>query len=189
MGGEWIETRLLSSGDRTNPWHQECSDRVISAGELVGFDTDMVGPFGYCADVSRTFFCGPGKPTDAQKRMYGLAHEQIEHNTNLLHPGLTLREYAVKAWTIPEEYAGNSYPFIAHGVGMCDEWPNCFTLDILEQRDEDAILESGMTICVESYIGATGGTEGVKLEQQVLITDNGVELLSTFPYEKNLFPS
>ena len=42
MGGEWIETRLLSSGGRTNPWHQECSDRVIQAGELVGFDTDMV---------------------------------------------------------------------------------------------------------------------------------------------------
>lgn len=43
-----------------------------------------------------------------------------------------------------------------------------------------------MTICVESYIGADGGTEGVKLEQQVLITETGVELLSRFPFEDDL---
>ena len=53
-GGEWIETRLLASGPRTNPWFQECSSRVIEAGELVGFDTDLIGPYGYCADISRT---------------------------------------------------------------------------------------------------------------------------------------
>lgn len=43
-----------------------------------------------------------------------------------------------------------------------------------------------MTLCVESYIGAEGGTEGVKLEQQVLITETGVELLSRFPFEDDL---
>ena len=86
----------------------------------------------------------------------------------------------------PERFVENRYPFIAHGVGMCDEWPNCFTLDRLEQRGESGVLEAGMTICVESYIGAAGGDEGVKLEQQVLITETGVELLSTFPYEEDL---
>ncbi len=186
MGGEWIETRLLASGGRTNPWHQECSDRIIQAGELVGFDTDMVGPFGYCADVSRTFHCGPGRPTAEQRELYKFAHEQIEYNTALLHAGLTLREYANKAWPVPERFVENGYPFIAHGVGMCDEWPNCYTLEVLERRGEDDVLEAGMTICVESYIGEAGGDEGVKLEQQVLITDDGVELLSTFPYEENL---
>jgi Xaa-Pro aminopeptidase len=40
-----------------------------------------------------------------------------------------------------------------------------------------------MTICVESYIGEDGGQEGVKLEQQMLITDNGPEPLSSFPFE------
>ena len=186
MGGEWIETRLLSSGGRTNPWHQECSDRVIQAGELVAFDTDMVGPFGYCADISRTFHCGPGRPTAEQCELYQIAHEQLEFNTQLLRAGLSFHEFAEKAWTTPERFGENSYPFIAHGVGMCDEWPNCFALDVLEQRGESGVLEAGMTICVESYIGAVGGDEGVKLEQQVLITDEGVELLSTFPYEEDL---
>ena len=60
--GEWVETRCLASGERTNPWLQECSDRVIHAGELVAFDTDLIGPFGYMADISRTYYCGIGKP-------------------------------------------------------------------------------------------------------------------------------
>ena len=53
-GGEWIETRLLTSGARTNPWLQECGSRQIQAGDLVAFDTDLIGPYGYCADISRT---------------------------------------------------------------------------------------------------------------------------------------
>ena len=61
-GGDWIEGRLLAAGDRTNPWLQEASGRIIRPGELVAFDTDMVGPFGYSADVSRTYYCGSGRP-------------------------------------------------------------------------------------------------------------------------------
>ena len=53
MGGEWIETRLLTSGQRTNPWFQECSNRVIQKGDLVSFDTDLIGPNGYCSDTRR----------------------------------------------------------------------------------------------------------------------------------------
>ena len=68
LGGEWIETRLLSSGGRTNPWYQECGDRTIRAGDLVTFDTDLIGPFGYCADVSRSFFCGPGSQAPSRRR-------------------------------------------------------------------------------------------------------------------------
>jgi hypothetical protein len=45
-GGEWFETRLLNSGPKTNPWFQECSNRIIQEGELIAFDTDMVGPYG-----------------------------------------------------------------------------------------------------------------------------------------------
>jgi len=50
-GGEWFEARLLSSGPRTNPWYQEASDRVTAAGDMISFDTDMIGPYGYCADL------------------------------------------------------------------------------------------------------------------------------------------
>ena len=43
-----------------------------------------------------------------------------------------------------------------------------------------------MTLCVESFIGEAGRGEGVKLEQQVLITETGIELLSQFPFEEAL---
>jgi Xaa-Pro aminopeptidase len=46
LGGEWIETQLLTSGPRTNPWYQECSDRIIENGDIVSFDTDLVGAHG-----------------------------------------------------------------------------------------------------------------------------------------------
>lgn len=190
QGGEWIETRLLSSGGRTNPWMQECSDRIIRAGELVAFDTDLIGPYGYCADISRTYFCGPGRPTEEQRRLYRYAHEQIEHNVSILKPGLTFGEYSAKTWRIPNEFTANRYVSVAHGVGLCDEYPAIVHPDVLGKRSGyDGLIEPGMTLCVESYIGAEGGTEGVKLEQQVLVTDDGYQLLSTFPMEDALMPA
>ncbi len=185
-GGEWIDCRLLASGERTNPWGQECSDRVIQAGELVGFDTDMVGPEGYCADISRTLFCGPGAPTDAQCDLYKTAVEHIDHNMALLRPGLSLRELAEKSWPIPEIYQANAYPEIVHGIGMCDEYPAIPPLHLWDYLGYDGVIEENMTLCVESYTGATGGREGVKLEQEVVVTADGCRLLSTFPYEDDL---
>ena len=189
LGGEWIETRLLSSGGRTNPWFQECSDRVIRAGELVSFDTDLIGPFGYCADLSRTFFCGPGRPSDEQKRLYGLAYEQIHYNIDLIKPGMGFREVSEKSFRLPNSCAANRYSVVFHGVGLCDEYPHGAYMQDFAKGGYDGELQPGMTICVESYIGEVGGDEGVKLEQQVLITDKGVELLSTFPFETDLLPS
>ena len=190
LGGEWIETRLLSSGGRTNPWFQESSDRIIRAGELVTFDTDLIGPYGYCSDLSRTFFCGPGRPSEEQKRLYGMAYEQIHSNLELLKPGLSYREFAEKSFQLPPSFAPNRYSVIFHGVGLADEYPAClYVQDYLAGFGYDGILEPGMTICIESYIGEAGGDEGVKLEQQVLITETGYQQLSTFPFETDLLPS
>lgn len=183
MGGEWIETRLLSSGGRTNPWFQECSDRIIRAGEIVAFDTDLIGPFGYCADISRTYFCKPGRPTAEQKTLYQAAYEQIHYNMDILKPGLSLREIAAKSWPVPQRFHARRYGSLMHGVGLCDEWPQLRFADQAAQS-HDGVLEPGMTLCVESYIGAEDGVEGVKLEEQVLITDQGCARLSTFPYEE-----
>lgn len=183
--GEWIETRLLSSGPRTNPWFQESSDRTIEAGELVSFDTDLVGPYGYCSDVSRTFYCGPGRPTGMQRQLYALAVEQVRYNTSLLRPGLSFREFTERAWSIPSPYAEQNYGCIAHGVGMVDEWP-AIGVNPSDPTLEDGLVEVGMVLCIESYIGAVGGSEGVKMEDQVLITPAGFEVLSSFPLEAAL---
>ena len=184
-GGEWIETRLLTAGPRTNPWFQEASDRPIRAGELVAFDTDLIGPYGYCADVSRTFLCGTTKATLQQRELYGLARDQISHNCELLRPGCTFREYREKAWPLPERFHEQNYGTLLHGVGMVDEWP-AISWDANDPTAQDGALLPGMTVCVESYIGEPGGGEGVKLEEQALITETGYEILSRFPLEPAL---
>ena len=182
-GGEWIETRLLTSGPRTNPWFQEAGDRVIEAGDLVSFDTDLIGPYGYCADISRSFLCGDGPASDAQRRLYAMAVEQIAHNLPLFRAGAGYREIVEKAYALPEAFAPNRYSCIAHGVGLCDEYPLIPYPQEFARFGHDGELKAGMTLCLESYIGAVGGAEGVKLEQQILITPDGPELLSHFPLE------
>lgn len=185
-GGEWIETRLLAAGPRTNPWFHESGDAAIEAGDVVSFDTDMIGPYGYCADVSRTFLCGEDQPSDEQRRLYGLAWEQIHFNLQLLKPGLGFRELAERAWRLPPSCTANRYSVVVHGVGLCDEYPAVVYLEDFEAAGYDGVFEAGMAVCVESYIGEQGGREGVKLEQQVLLTEAGVEPLSTFPFEDAL---
>ena len=186
QGGEFIETRCFASGGRTNPWFQECSDRIIRPGDLVAFDTDMIGPMGFCCDISRTFHTGPGKPTDEQRRMYGLAIEQVHHNLGLLKAGISFREISEKSFALPEPYYPNRYSVMMHGVGLTDEWPVLVNCGDWDGRGYDGVLEEGMILSVESYVGATGGTDGVKLEDCALVTRDGYQLLSTFPYEEKL---
>jgi len=186
LGGEWIETRLLSSGPRTNPWYQECGERVIRPGDLVGFDTDLVGPFGYLADISRTFLCGPKRPTVDQKRLYGLAYEQLYHNLALLKAGVSFREFAERSWKVPPEFVANRYLMLVHGAGMVDEYPIVPFPQDFAGYGYDGVFEENMVVCVESYIGEENGTEGVKLEEQVVITRTGATNLCSFPFEEAL---
>ena len=73
-GGEWLETRLLAAGPRTNPWFQECSGYVCREGDMLSFDTDMIGPYGYCADLSRSWTIGHTRMSNEQRALYGLTH-------------------------------------------------------------------------------------------------------------------
>lgn len=186
QNGDYIETRLLNTGPRTNPWFQETSDRVIGANELIALDTDVVGCHGYYADFSRTFHSGPGRPTAGQRDLYRTAHEQLHHNMGILRPGMTFRDYAEAAWDIPDRFWANRYYLSAHGCGMTGEYPYLYHRGDFPDAGYDGVIEPGMTLCVESFIGAEGGGEGVKLEQQLLVTETGTELLSRFPFEEAL---
>lgn len=182
-GGEWIETRILSAGPRTNPWFQESSSRPIQAGELLAFDTDLIGAFGMCVDISRTWLIGKSKPSVAQADLHHRAVAQVRQNAALLRPGTEWRELSQKALSYPPEKYRH-YSCIAHGVGLCDEYPS---VPFFWQWDEDAPLtggvEAGMVICAESYVGLVAGGEGAKYEEQYLIGETGAELLSPYPEE------
>ncbi len=184
-GGDWIETRLLSSGDRINPWEREASGRRLRPGDLVGVDTDMVGPLGYCADISRTFHCGPGAPSPGQRELYRVAVDELRHNIALLSPGMSFADLTAKLWQRPARFRDRRYDMAVHGIGMSDEWPCIF------QREDadvgyDGTVEPGMVLAVESYVGEVGRSDGVKLEEMVLITEHDTRQLTRFPYEAAL---
>lgn len=180
--GEWVETQLLSSGFRTNPWMQEASSKRIEEGELVGIDTDLVGPYGMMCDMSRTWLAGDVAPTAAQRSTFEMARHQIEHNAALLQPGRTFRELTFQSWMPPvDDYRHYSVSY--HGVGQCDEYPEITFPHLWDDVGFDGVLEPGMVVTVEAYVGPRSGGEGVKLEDQVLITADGHERLSTLPLE------
>ncbi len=181
-GGEWLETRLLTCGPRTNPWYQECSDYVCQQGEMISFDTDMIGPYGYCADLSRSWTCGYTPMTPKQSELYSAAVEQLNHNLGIIESGMSFREFNAKSWQIPGKYQPYRYSLAAHGVGMGDEWPVIPLHPDFESACEGQ-FEENMVLCVESLIGEKG-SESVKLEVQVVIRDKGVERLDSFPFEE-----
>ncbi len=185
-GGEWLETRIFSSGPRTNPWFQESGPRIVSDGELVALDTDMVGTYGMCCDISRTWLCGDVEPTAEQKWLYGISHEHIMTNMELLRPGITFSEISEKAHRLPDDCIPNRYGVVMHGVGLCDEYPSIRYREDVAAYGYDGVVEPGMVFCVEVYLGRVGGREGVKLEDQVLITEDGYENLIRYPFAENL---
>lgn len=178
-GGEYVECRLLSSGPRTNPWFREASDRVVEAGDIVSFDTDLIGPAGYLADLSRAYLVGSTRPTARQRRLYSDAQTFLAEIVGELRPGAALDEVGERlSRRFPAEYHAQRYPFIAHSSGLSDEYPIIAFADHHEGE-----IEAGMVFSVEAYVGVEGEDEGLKLEEQVLVTDDGVELLSHAPHD------
>jgi len=185
LGGEWIETRLLSAGQRTNPWYNECGDYVIQKGDLVSFDTDLVGRHGYAVDLSRSWLTGDGPASNEQRRLFALAHQQVHRNIEVLKPGRSFRAVAEASYKLPAGFVPRMNRAIAHGIGLCNEYPLVINQEYFAGA-YDGVLEEGMVLCVESYVGEEGGREGVKLEEQVLITATGAATLSSYPFDDRL---
>lgn len=184
-GGELVVTRLLQAGERTFPYFQEASANALRSGDLVCFDSDAVGLGGYSVDFSRTFLCGDEGPSAIQRELFGLAEEQLAHNAANLRPGSSFADFARAAFDVPEPYARYGYYQLAHGLGMLGGHPN------IPRASEEpyplpGAFEPGMVICVESYVGDPDSRQGVKLENQYLILDDGVEQMSTFPLDQRL---
>ena len=184
--GCWLEGHMLSSGPRTNPWLQEATERVIEAGDMIAFDTDLIGPRGYMADISRSWICGGGRGTEAQRGAYQHAYEEVHFNIDIIKPGMCFSELARKAFKRKKIYQHNHYVCVYHGAGLSDEYPKIYYHDDWHRDGYDGIIEPSTVLCVESYSGAKGGDVGVKLEQMVLVNETGVEVLSNYPFEDSL---
>ena len=184
--GSWIEGHMLSSGPRTNPWLQEASERVIERGDMVALDTDLIGPRGYMADISRSWICGGGRGNTEQRKAYQHAYDEVHFNIDAIKPGMSFSELSIGAFHRNDIYKSNNYPCVYHGAGLTDEYPKIYYEEDWARDGYDGIVEPNMVLCVESYSGAEGGEVGVKLEQMILVTETGIEVLSHYPFEDNL---
>ncbi len=185
-GGEWIETRLLTSGPRTNPWFQESGPRIVQNNEIVAFDTDLVGSYGICVDISRTWWVGDQKPRPDM--IYAMQHavEHIQTNMQMLKPGVMIPELSAGTHVLDAQFQAGKYGCLMHGVGLCDEWPLVAYPDHAVAGAYDYPLEAGMVLCVEALVQPEGGDFAIKLEDQVLVTEDGFENLTRYPFDEAL---
>jgi Xaa-Pro aminopeptidase len=186
--GEGLFTRLVASGTNTNPWLTEATDKEVMPGDVVGVDTDANGLEGYVIDVSRTFLCGD-VATPEQKEAYRVAYDCVQGMLDLVRPGIAFEDFARKAPRLPDAYIAQRYPTMAHQAGLEDEGPGIPYADddrgprrIMPKRE----LKENMVLCLECYAGKVGAPFGVKLEEQVLVTADGVRSIGAYPYDDKL---
>jgi len=184
--GEYVSTRLVQAGPRTFPYFQEASSARLGNGDLFSIDTDAIGYGGYGVDFSRTFLCGSADPTPAQRVLHSMAREQLEHNASQLEVGRSFESFSRSAWKLPDEFAPYRYSCLAHGLGMSGEHPYVPAIAADGTFSLDGEFEAGMVICVESYIGDADTRQGIKLEDQFLVRDDGIERMSETPFDERL---
>ncbi len=185
-GGEWIETRLLSTGPRTNPWFQECGPRRMQNNEILAFDTDLVGSYGICVDISRTWWIGDRPPRQDMIDAMRHGHDHIMSNMKLIKPGAQIEDIQDNLHRLDDKYQKLKYGCAMHGVGLCDEWPHVDYPDTMTKGAFDYALEPGMVLCVEALVSEEGGDFSIKLEDQVLVTEDGFENLTKYPFDPAL---
>lgn len=164
---------IVASGERSAMPHGTASDRKIGPGELVTFD---FGAFyqGYCSDLTRTVVLGPA--SDRHREIYGIVLEAQQAALDGIRPGMTGREADRIARSVIEKYGYGEY--FGHGTG------HGIGLEIHEEprlsMGGEVMLVPGMTVTVEPgiYIPGFGG---VRIEDDIVITENGAELLTHAP--------
>ena len=184
-GGEYLATTTVCSGPNTNPWRAEATDRRLEGGDLVYLDTDTVGIEGMFFCVSRTFPVGDAVPAPEQRDAYRSSHDWLRAMEALVRPGLTCAELASLAPPIPERYLAQRYECMVHGIGLEEENPSvCHPQD--HQSNPDTVIEEDMALVVELYAGEVGSRHGVKLGDQVVVTEDGCRVLCPFPFSASL---
>jgi Xaa-Pro aminopeptidase len=182
LGAERVEQITLASGGRTNPFFRNsCGDKIIRHGDMVLLDI-CYQYMGYNTCYYRNFVCG-GKPTKRQKELHKLTYDSLYAAINRLRPGV-MSDYVVQPWKkegySDAEHGSVSLLQFGHGVGICNhERPFC-TLGYSEQYPDE--IQQNMVMSFETIAGEPGESEMGRLEEQLVITPTGYEILSLYPF-------
>jgi Xaa-Pro aminopeptidase len=183
MGSDDVESINAVSGERCNPHPHNFSDRMIRPGDQAFFDI-MHSFNGYRTCYYRTF--SVGRSTPAQRDAYARAREWMESALAAIKPGVSTDQVA-RLWPAAEEIglADEKTAFglqFGHGLGLAlHERPIISRLTSLDAPME---IQEGMVFALETYCPATDGISAARLEEEVVVTGNGVEIITRFPSQE-----
>src|SRR5690349_22171580 len=185
MGSDDVESINGVSGERCNPHPHNFSDRMIRPGEQAFFDI-MHSFNGYRTCYYRTF--SVGSSTQAQRDAYAQATEWMEAAIAVIKPGVSTDQVA-RLWPtahdigLPDEKTAFGLQF-GHGLGLAlHERPIISRLSSLDAPME---IQKGMVFALETYCPASDGVSAARLEEEVVVVDDGVRIITKFP-SKELF--
>ena len=185
LGSEHVEGVNAISGERCSPHPHVYTDRVLRPGDPAFFDI-LHSYNGYRTCYYRTFAIGSASPAmvDAYKR----CRDYMDAAISIVKPGITTAD-VVKLWPKAEEFgfANEEAAFAlqyGHGVGLSIwEKPIFSRLVSLEHPE---VIEEGMVFALETYWPASDGWSAARLEEEVVVTKDGCEVITRFPSEKLL---
>jgi Xaa-Pro aminopeptidase len=185
LGSEHVEGVNAISGERCSPHPHVYTDRVLRPGDPAFFDI-LHSYNGYRTCYYRTFAIGSASPAmvDAYKR----CRDYMDAAISIVKPGATTADI-VKLWPKAEEFgfANEEAAFAlqyGHGVGLSIWEKPIFSR--LVSLDYPEVIEEGMVFALETYWPASDGWSAARLEEEVVVTNDGCEVITRFPSEKLL---
>jgi len=183
MGSDCVEAINSISGERCSPHPHNFTDRLIRPGDQAFFDV-IQSFMGYRTCYYRTF--NVGRSTPAQRTAYKKAREWMDRVIDLLRPGMTTDKVAAK---LPKaQDAGFANEMDAFGLNFCHglglglhERPLISRLNSFREPIE---LKAGMVFAVETYCPASDGVSAARIEEEVILTPNGAQIISLYPADE-----
>lgn len=182
LGSERVECVNSVAGPRGTPHCHTFSDRIIQPGDMVYLDI-MHSFNGYRTCYYRTFVCG--EPNKHQIEAYDLASKWISASIDAIRPGATVDDIA-SVWPAAQEfgYRDEEEAFLlqyGHGIGL-----SLWERPIISRRfaGRGSVLKEGMVFAVETWKGAADGSGAARIEEEVVVTRNGCEVITNFPSER-----
>ena len=185
LGSEYVEGVNAISGERCSPHPHVYSDRIVRPGDPAFFDI-LHSHLGYRTCYYRCFAVGSASP--AMRDAYVRCREYMDLAIAAVRPGATTGDI-VSLWPTAEEFgfANEEAAFAlqyGHGVGLAIWEKPIFSR--LVSLDYPEVLEEGMVFALETYWPAADGWSAARIEEEVVVTADGCEVITKFPAEELL---
>ncbi len=182
LGSEHVEGVNAISGERCNPHPHVFSDRILRPGDPAYFDI-LHSTMGYRTCYYRTFVIGSA--SQAQVDAYKRCRDYLDHAISMIKPGVTTADI-VSIWPKAEEFGfPNEEAAFAlqygHGVGLAIWEKPVFSRMVSFAHPE--VIQEGMAFALETYWPATDGWSAARIEEQMVVTHDGCEVITRFPAE------